>query len=63
MCLLKCPCGLVYVGQTKGALKTCISDHKKDVHNAQHYVNANHSSAASLKFWGMEKKKKKKKKN
>ncbi len=49
-------------GQTKRPLKTQIAEHKAAIcsHNmddaiARHYVQANHGSAASLKFWGIEK--------
>lgn len=60
--MLKCPCGLVYIGQTKRALKLRIAEHKAAIRNnnmdyaiARHYVSANHGSPASLKFWGIEK--------
>lgn len=59
--MLKCPCGLVYVGQTKRPLKLRIAEHKAAIRNrnmdyaiARHYVQANHGSNASLKFWGIE---------
>lgn len=60
--LLKCPCGLVYIGQTKRQLKIRISEHKTAIRTknatyamARHYMEANHGSPASLKFWGIEK--------
>ena len=60
--MLKCPCGLVYVGQTKRQLKARISEHKTAIRTknmdyamARHYVEAGHGSVASLKFWGIEK--------
>ena len=30
--MLKCPCGLVHIGQTKRTLKICISEHKTAIH-------------------------------
>lgn len=60
--LLKCPCGLVHVGQTKRQLKLRIAEHKTAIRTknityaiARHYVQANHCSPASLRFWGIEK--------
>ncbi len=60
--MLKCPCGLVYVRQTKRALRTHISKHKTAIHTknidhamAQHCAQASHGSAATLKFWGIDK--------
>ncbi len=60
--VLKCPCGLVYVRQTKRALRTHISEHKTAIHTkntdyamAQHYAQASHGSAGTLKFWGIDK--------
>ena len=59
--MLKCPRGLVYVGQTKRALKSHISEHNTAIRTqnmdyaaARLYAKAKHSSAASLKFWGIE---------
>ena len=53
---------MVYVGQTKRALKTRIAEHKAAIRNnnmdyaiARHYAKAQHGSAATLKFWGIEK--------
>lgn len=52
----------VYVGQAKQALKWRIAEHKTGIHTenleymvAPHYVNANHESASTLKFWGIKK--------
>ena len=60
--MLKCPCGQVYIGQTKRALKVRIGEHKPAIRNknldyamARHYVEAGHGSVASLKFIGIEK--------
>lgn len=60
--ILKCPCGLIYVGQTKRSLKLRIAEHKAAIRNknmdyaiARHYIQANHGSCASLKFWGIDK--------
>ena len=46
--ILTCPCGLVYVGQTKRALKSSYTNMRLQ------YVQNNHSFVASLKFWGTE---------
>ena len=47
--MLKCPFGLVYIGQRKRTLKLRIAEHKTANHTtniyyviAQHYMNANH---------------------
>ena len=60
--LLKCPCGLAYIGQTKQPLKILIGEHKTAIRTgnleyamARHYIQANHGSPASLRFWGIEK--------
>ena len=60
--LLKCPCGLAYIGQTKRPLKIRIGEHKTAIRTgnleyamARHYIQANHGSPASLRFWGLEK--------
>ena len=60
--MLKCPCGKVYVGQTKRNLKVRIAEHKAAIRNgnmeyaiARHYKERNHGSTASLKFMGIEK--------
>ena len=59
--MLKCPCGLAYIGQTKRPLKVRIGEHKTAIRTknleyamARHYLQANHGSPASLKFWGIE---------
>ncbi|OCT73586.1 hypothetical protein XELAEV_18036565mg [Xenopus laevis] len=52
--MLKCPCGLVYVGQTMRNVKTRIKEHKGDIRNykpgsqtdttvARHFNEAKHS--------------------
>ena len=53
---------MVYVGQTKRALKLRVAEHKAlirlqnmDYAIARHYISAGHGSPASLKFWGLEK--------
>ena len=60
--LLKCPCGMAYIGQTKRPLKIRIGEHKTAIRTgnleyamARHYKQANHGSPASLRFWGIEK--------
>lgn len=60
--MLKCPCGLIYVGQTKCNLKIRIAEHKAAIRNnnmdhaiASHYKALNRGSSSSLKFIGMEK--------
>ena len=60
--MLKCPCGLVYIGQTKRNLKIRIAEHKAAIRNgnmdyaiARHYKDKGHGSAATLKFIGLEK--------
>jgi hypothetical protein len=60
--MLKCPGGLVYIGQMKYMLNLKIAEHKtaictKNIDYAitRHYVNAIHSSASTVKFWGIEK--------
>lgn len=59
--MLKCPCGLIYIGQTKRNLKLRIAEHKAAIRNgnidyaiARHYRDRNHGSAASLRFIGIE---------
>ena len=58
--LLKCPCGLGYVGKTTRALKTRISEHRSSIRNqdpkspvAMHFMSAKHN-VASLKYQGIE---------
>ena len=53
---------MAYVGQTKRSLKIRIGEHKTAIRTgnleyamARHYIQANHGSPASLKFWGIEK--------
>ncbi|XP_041430822.1 uncharacterized protein LOC121397687 [Xenopus laevis] len=52
--MLKCPCGLVYVGQTTRSIKTRIKEHKGDIRNfkydtytdtavAQHFFTEKHT--------------------
>ena len=59
--LLKCPCGLGYVGKTSRELKSRISEHKSSIRNsdekssvARHFVEAGHK-VCSLRFQGIEK--------
>ncbi len=59
---LICPCGKIYVGQTKRNFKLRIAEHKAAIRNgnmdyaiARHYKERAHGSAASLKFVGLEK--------
>lgn len=59
--MLKCPCGLLYVGQTKRNLKMRIAEHKGAIRNgnmdyaiARHYKAMNHGSASTLRFIGLE---------
>lgn len=59
--MLKCPCGLIYIGQTKRNLKLRIAEHKAAIRNnnmeyaiARHYKERNHGSASTLKFLGIE---------
>lgn len=47
--MLKCPCGLAYVGKTNRALKTCICKHSSAIRNgdmkrpmARHLVEIKH---------------------
>ncbi len=58
--LLKCPCGLGYVGKTNRALKTRIAEHRCSIRNqdpkspvAMHFLQAKHS-VASLTYQGIE---------
>lgn len=59
--MLKCPCGMIYIGQTKRNLKLRIAKHKAAIRNgnmdytiARHYRDRNHGSGASFKFIGIE---------
>ena len=58
--LLKCPCGLVYVGKTTRELRIRISEHKSNIRNkdekssvARHFNVAGHE-VCSLRFQGIE---------
>ena len=60
--ILKCPCSMVYVGQTKRCLKLRIAEHKAAIRNgnmdyaiARHYKERGHGSASTLRFMGIEK--------
>lgn len=59
--ILICPCGILYVGQTKHNLKLRIAEHKAAVRNnnldyaiARHYTEKIHSSVASIRFIDIE---------
>ncbi|XP_045889185.1 uncharacterized protein LOC123959274 [Micropterus dolomieu] len=59
--VLKCPCGLMYVGQTKRNLKVRVAEHKAAIRNenmdyaiSRHYREKKHGSATTLKFIGIE---------
>ncbi|XP_063044279.1 uncharacterized protein LOC134438605 [Engraulis encrasicolus] len=58
--MLKCPCGLAYVGKTTRALKTRIAEHRCAIRNmdikssvAVHFKEARHNVSA-LKYMGIE---------
>ena len=58
--MLKCPCGLCYVGKTKRELKTRIGEHKSNIRNhdekspvARHFNDKGHT-VSSLRFQGIE---------
>lgn len=58
--LLKCPCGLAYVGKTSRALKIRISEHRSNIRNKEtkspmaiHFTEARHNVSA-LKYCGIE---------
>lgn len=58
--MLKCPCGLAYVGKTTRPLKTRISEHRSNIRTrdtkspvALHFTQASHS-VASLRYCGIE---------
>jgi hypothetical protein len=58
--LLKCPCGLAYVGKMHRALRIHISEHRSSIRNqeakspvAMHFMTARHN-VASLKYMGIE---------
>ncbi|OCT95215.1 hypothetical protein XELAEV_18012901mg, partial [Xenopus laevis] len=53
---LKCPCGLMYVGQTTRPLKDRVGEHKSDIMRkvkqspvAQHFIEVGHS-VSQLRF-------------
>lgn len=59
--MLKCPCGLAYIGKTNRPLKHRISEHRSNIRNhdqkspvALHFTNAKHS-VSCLKYTGIEK--------
>ena len=58
--MLKCPCGLCYVGKTKRELKVRIGEHKSNIRNhdekspvARHFNEKGHT-VCSLRFQGIE---------
>ena len=58
--LIKCPCGLCYVGKTKRELRVRITEHKSRIRNhdakspvARHFNEAGHD-VCSLRFQGIE---------
>ena len=58
--MLKCPCGLCYIGKTKRELKLRISEHKSNIRNnderspvARHFNEKGHK-VCSLRFQGIE---------
>ena len=58
--MLKCPCGLAYIGKTTRPLKTRISEHRSNIRNhdqkspvAVHFTKAGHN-VSSLCYWGIE---------
>lgn len=60
--MLRCLCGVLYLGQTKRALKIGISEQKTailtqsmDYAIAWRFAQVSCGPAASLKFWGIEK--------
>ena len=59
--LIKCPCGLAYVGKTTRALRTRISEHRSNIRCgdernpvAAHFKKFGHS-ISSFRYWGIEK--------
>ena len=59
--LIKCPCGLAYIGKTTRALRTRISEHRSNIRCgdmskpvAAHFKKMGHS-ITSLRYWGIEK--------
>lgn len=58
--MLKCPCGLAYIGKTTRPLKVRISEHRSSIRNkdpkspvAVHFSTANHN-VSSLRYFGIE---------
>lgn len=58
--MLKCPCGLAYIGKTTRPLKTRISEHRSNIRNhdkkspvAIHFTQAQHNVSA-LRYLGIE---------
>ena len=58
--MLKCPCGLCYIGKTTRPLKVRISEHRSSIRNhdpkspvAVHFSTANHN-VSSLRYLGIE---------
>ena len=59
--VLKCPCGLMYVGRTKRQLKVRIGEHVKNIrlgykdHNVSLHFKTHHNQDPSgLRFWGID---------
>lgn len=59
--MLRCPCGLAYIGKTNRALKHRISEHRSNIRNhdqkspvALHFSHAQHP-VSSLRYTGIEK--------
>ena len=59
--LIKCPCGLAYIGKTNRALRTRISEHRSNIRCgdernpvAAHFKKYGHS-ITSFRYWGIEK--------
>ena len=58
--MLKCPCGLSYIGKTSRALKTRIAEHRSTIRNnvitspvAVHFNKAGHN-VSTLRYTGIE---------
>ncbi len=58
--MIRCPCGLAYVGKTTRPLKTRISEHRSNIRNhddrnpvAAHFTQASHNVSA-LRYTGIE---------
>lgn len=58
--MLKCPCGLVYIGKATRALKIWISEHRSNICNKDErspvavHFNQFHHNVSSLKYCGIE---------